>query len=271
MGAAFLAMMAYLAWRQFREYRAAAEYQAMADAAGLISMDAPTGTRLTADPREVCWNITQSAAACSDPGLTAMPRIRGNTVILDLVSTPRGLVLASRFDVTWLETSATSGALLRSPRRLSEVGAVALTALGTRVAWVSNKDVMVADLESERTWPPLLVGEVANPERPLLALSPDAVLYGPTENCALEWQESESCAVPREVRPCALASKPHAAGAGDEPRGALARRRCEVHARGLRPTWLSAGAERPLRICRGGGADHACRFRQRQTRDHLSG
>ena len=105
MGTGFLAMIAYVAWGQFREYRAAQKYQAMAEAAGLISSDVPAGTRLTVGSREVCWTVTQSTAECSDSGLTAMPRTRGDTVVSDLVSTPRGLVLASNLDVTWLETS----------------------------------------------------------------------------------------------------------------------------------------------------------------------
>lgn len=78
MGAGVLAMIAFLAWRQVGEHRAVVEYQAMAEAAGLISRDVPPGTGLSAGSREVCWTVTQSTAACSDSGSS---RSRGRGVI----------------------------------------------------------------------------------------------------------------------------------------------------------------------------------------------
>ena len=51
-----------------------------------------------------------------------------------------------------------------------------------------------------------MVARVTNTKRPLLALAPQAVLFGPTENCALEWQDLEGCAAAAGLDPCAVAS-----------------------------------------------------------------
>jgi len=209
MGASVIAMLAYFAWLQFRSYSTAERYRAMASAAGLVSRGAPKGTGLSAGPREVCWSDDQTVAMCSDPGLVEMPQIRSDYFARELVHTPRGLVLASDLDVTWFATFTNHAMSVRAPRRLFNAGAKALTALGTRVAWVSGSDVVIANLESERPGEsPQVVGQVWNTERPLLALAPDAVLYGPTEQCALVWHGAEACAVPQELRPCVVGSSP---------------------------------------------------------------
>jgi len=207
MGASVLAMVGYFASIQFREDWIARQYQAMADAAGLVSRTAPEGRGLAANSREVCWSDDRTVTLCSDPDLGDMPRIRSDYYASELVFTPRGLVLASDLDVTWLATFGKRAVFASMPKRLFNSGAKALTALGSRVAWVSDTDVLVADLASERPLTsPQPVAEVANAERPLVALAPDAVLYGPTEDCALEWQGVQGCAVPAELRPCAVGS-----------------------------------------------------------------
>lgn len=203
MGTAFLAMVAFYSWVQFRDYRAANTYQAMAGAAGLVSKSLTGGRGLAADSRRVCWDDFNSVAMCSDPLFVETPRIRSDLFqASELVITPRGLVLASQREVTWLVRFTLS-------ERLFAGEAKALTALGSRVAWVHDADVVLADLESEQ---PLqsahVVAQVANAEHPLLALSTDTVYYGPTDNCALARQGSDACAVPRERSPCAVGTSP---------------------------------------------------------------
>lgn len=206
-GAAWLALIAYLGWRQFREYSTASEYEAMAAAAGLVSRSASKGTGLAASSIAVCWSDAQSGALCSDAGLVVHPTSRSDSYVRDLVYTPRGLVLGSDRDVTWQASSTPDARFLHPSQRLYHRGAKALAALGTRVGWVSNTDVVVADLESERPLEsPQVVAKVTSTERPLLALASDAVLYGPTENCALEWQDTEGCAAPPDLTPCAAGS-----------------------------------------------------------------
>lgn len=207
MGASVLALIAYFCWIQFREDWAARQYQAMADSAGLVSKAAPEGRGLAASAREVCWSDDRTVTLCSEPDLAGIPRIRTDYYASELVYTPRGLVLAGDLDVTWVATFSNRAVFASAPKRLFNSGAKALTALGSRVAWVSDSQVLVADLASERPLAsPQRVAEVWNAERPLLALAHDAILYGPTENCALAWQGAEACAVPAELRPCAVGS-----------------------------------------------------------------
>ena len=207
LGVAFLALVAYGAWRQLRDYWGGREFQAMADAAGLVSRVEPTGTGLAAGSREVCWSDGQTVVVCSDPDLVEIELLRTHSAAHELVVTPRGLVLASDRDVSWLPSSITHAEFAGPPRRIFGAGAKSLSALGARVAWVSNTDVVVANLGSER---PLesarVVAQVAMTDPPLLALAPDAVLYGPTESCTLEWQDAKGCAVPPRLRPCAVGS-----------------------------------------------------------------
>lgn len=203
MGTGFLAMVAFYAWVQFQNSQTAERYEAIAEAAGLVSTSVSEGHGLAADSRQVCWGGYNAVATCSDPRLVKTPQVRGDFFqAAELVITPRGLVLAGQREVTWLAQFTMS-------QRLFSGGAKALTALGSRVAWVHGADVVVADLESENpTQSTHVVAQVANAEHPLLALATDAVFYGPTADCALAQQGSEACAVPLELSPCAVGSSP---------------------------------------------------------------
>jgi hypothetical protein len=208
MGCGFLALPTYYGWTRFLQHRAAAQYEAMAEAAGLVSTSAPEGSGLGASPQQVCWGGYAGAVICNDASLGGAPVIRVDLHQADeLVSTPLGFVLASNREVTWLASVTAQGAIYRSTHTLYQGGGKALTSVGTRVAWVTDRDVVVANLASnEPLESPEVVGQVTDAKQPVLALSADAVWYGPTESCSLARQGTERCGLPREQDLCAVSS-----------------------------------------------------------------
>jgi len=202
MGCGFLAMAGAYGWTQLSDHQAADRYEAMVQKAGMVSRAASAGRGVAASEHEVCWGGARGGALCSDSTLSDLPDLRSDFFQADeLVRTEKGFVAASSREVTWL------GGAGHMRTRLFARGGQALAALGTRVAWIANGDVMVVDLATLTPQAaPEVVAEVADTNRPLLALTPEAIVYGPTERCGLERAGSEGCIAPREHDICAVSA-----------------------------------------------------------------
>lgn len=202
MGCGFLAMAGAYGWTQWSAKRAVAQQQAMAQGAGLVSRSASGGRGLAASGHEVCWGADRGVAMCTDPLLSDLPESRSDAFQADeLVRTELGFVAASSREVTRLAGAG------RMPTLLFGREAKGLVALGTRVAWVSNGEVMVVDLATATPQAsPEVVAEVADSQRPLLALTSDAIVYGPSQHCSLARPGSQGCVAPRQRDICAVSS-----------------------------------------------------------------